>query len=220
MIKFIRTEGFCFFGQLRTAGYRSFLLLMSLLALLMFFPATAMSGQSEAVPAASDSSRLAAARIPLQSAAGTISLESLKGKVVVMFFGYTHCPDVCPRDMDIVAQALNGLDAAGLQRTQGLFVSLDPARDDVDTLKKFTRYFHANLLGVTADAKTIQQFSSGFGIHYKQVPAAGSAGGYTIEHTASIYVLDGQGRLGYIMPNGISSTALQQAVQFLLSEIL
>ena len=154
----------------------------------------------------------------LQSAQGPRSLSDFQGKVVVMFFGYTHCPDVCPRDLGIMAEAFTGLNEKQMPRTQGVFVSLDPERDDAKTLAEFTRYFNPNFVGLTGSTTQIKQLAERFGIHYKKVPLKGSRQEYSLEHTASIYVLDTQGRLSFVLPNGISPLGLQQAIQFLLEE--
>ena len=154
----------------------------------------------------------------LKSASGPFSFQALRGNIVVMFFGYTHCPDVCPRDMSIIARAFGQFDAKQQARLRGVFVSLDPARDDAKTLKDFAQYFNPHFVGVTGSQQDIDALAKRYGIHYKKVPVPGSDGEYSIEHTATIYILDGQGRVSFIMPNGISDMALQQAIQFLLDE--
>lgn len=156
--------------------------------------------------------------LELQSVTGPRSLLDFQGKVVVLFFGYTHCPDVCPRDLGIMAEAFTGLDEKQLQRAQGVFVSLDPERDDAKTLDQFTHYFNPNFVGLTGSATQIKQLAERFGIHYKKVPVPGSVLEYGLEHTASIYVLDAAGRLSFVLPNGIAPSGLQQVIQFLLNE--
>lgn len=154
----------------------------------------------------------------LQSVKGPRSLQDFQGKVVVLFFGYTHCPDVCPRDLGIIAEAFTGLDEKQTQRAQGVFVSLDPERDDAKTLDEFTHYFNPNFVGLTGSDAQIRQLTERFGVHYKKVPVPDSKLEYGIEHTASIFILDTSGRLSFVLPNGISPLGLQQAIQFLLEE--
>ena len=161
----------------------------------------------------------ASGELHLRSVSGPFSLQSLHGKVVVLFFGYTHCPDVCPQDMSIIARAFNNIDATQQAHLKVVFVSLDPARDDVKTLQEFTRYFNPGFIGVTGSQRDIDKLAKRFGVHYKKVPVKGSADAYGIEHTASIYILDPSGNVGAILPSGISDLALQQAIQFLLDEM-
>jgi len=78
----------------------------------------------------------------LVSASGPVELKALRGKVVVVFFGYTTCPDVCPTSLGVLSNALSGLRDTELKRVQGLFISVDPERDTLEKLQKYGRYFH------------------------------------------------------------------------------
>jgi len=155
----------------------------------------------------------------LRSYRGPFSIRSLRGNVVVMFFGYTHCPDVCPRDMSIISHAYDSFNASQQSRLKVVFVSLDPARDDVKTLKDFAQYFNPDFIGVTGSKKDINTLARRFNVHFKKVPVKGSSSEYGFEHTASIYILDSQGRISVILPNGISDIALRQAIKYLLDEL-
>ncbi|MCP4129331.1 MAG: SCO family protein, partial [Gammaproteobacteria bacterium] len=78
----------------------------------------------------------------LASAAGPVELAAMRGKVVVLFFGYTTCPDVCPTSLAILSMALNGLSEGEVEQVQGVFVSVDPERDSLEHLQEYGRYFH------------------------------------------------------------------------------
>ncbi len=80
----------------------------------------------------------------LQSVAGPVSLKDLHGKVVLLYFGYTKCPDVCPTSLSFMTQALNEMTDDELAKVQGVFVSVDPKRDTVESLKEYVEYFHPN----------------------------------------------------------------------------
>ena len=121
------------------------------------------------------------------------TLADFRGKAVVLFFGYTHCPDICPTTLADVAAVMKqlGADAA---RVQVLFVTLDPARDTAAVLAQYVPAFDPGFLGLTGDAAAIERAAKEFRIFYEKRP--GSAPDvYSIDHSAQSYVLDPQGRL-------------------------
>ena len=120
-------------------------------------------------------------------------LEDFRGKLVVLFFGFTHCPDICPTtlaDMAAVMKTL-GADAA---RVQVLFVTVDPQRDTPEVLAKYVPAFDPGFLGLSGDAAATQRAAKEFRIFYDQRPAS-APGAYTVDHSAQSYVLDAKGRL-------------------------
>ena len=121
------------------------------------------------------------------------TLEDFRGKAVVVFFGYTHCPDVCPTTMLEIKQALQQLgDEAA--RVQVIFVTLDPERDTADTLGKYVPSFDPGFLGLRGDGDATARVAKDFKVFYEKVPGK-SVDSYTIDHTAGIYVFDPKGRL-------------------------
>ena len=121
------------------------------------------------------------------------ALADFRGKVVVLLFGFTHCPDICPTtlaDMAAVMKKL-GPDAA---RVQVLFVTVDPERDTAEVLAKYVPAFDASFLGLTGDVAATQRTAKEFKIFYEKRPGSAS-GAYTVDHSAQCYVLDAQGRL-------------------------
>src|SRR5258706_9863005 len=121
------------------------------------------------------------------------SLADFRGKLVVLSFGYTHCPDICPTtlaDLAAVMKAL-GPDAA---RVQVLFVSVDPERDTPEVMAKYVPAFDAGFLGLSGDAAATQRAAKEFKIFYEK-RAGGAPGAYTVDHSGQSYVLDAQGRL-------------------------
>jgi protein SCO1/2 len=121
------------------------------------------------------------------------SLEDFKGKVVVLFFGFTHCPDICPTTMTDLKKTMNLLKdkASGVQV---IFITLDPARDTEDVLKKFIPTFNSSFLGLTGSESEIDKVTTQFKIFYKKVND-GSKAGYTIDHSAGLYVIDKIGKV-------------------------
>ncbi len=153
----------------------------------------------------------------LQSAKGPVALHDLRGKVVLMYFGYASCPDVCPMDLRIVAEALEGLPESLRPQVQGIFVSLDPARDTPQKLAEYTAFFHPQILGLTADEKTLREVASRYGVQYYTVTLKDSALGYAVNHSAALYVIDPEGTLRFIFPHKTPAKTLIEAVRYLLS---
>ena len=132
----------------------------------------------------------------------TRTLEDYKGKVVVMFFGYTHCPDVCPTTMAELSQALQQLGAEDAKRVQVLFVTLDPARDTPTLLGQYVPAFNPTFVGLRpANQAQLDKIAKDFRVYYAKVPGK-TADDYTMDHTAASYVFDPQGRLRLFARDG------------------
>lgn len=122
------------------------------------------------------------------------TLAEFKGKVVVMFFGFTQCPDVCPTTLTEMQQAL-ALLGPRADQVQVLFVTVDPERDTAVILKQYVPAFDARFLGLRpADELALEKIAKDFKIYYKKVPGT-SPGSYTMDHTAGSYAFDPQGNL-------------------------
>lgn len=130
------------------------------------------------------------------------TLADFRGKAVVVFFGYTHCPDVCPTTLADAAGALKklGADAA---RVQVLFVTVDPERDTPQVLAQYVPAFDPGFVGLYGDAAATQRAAKEFRVYYAK--STGSAGAYTMDHSAQSFVFDPQGRLRLLVrPERIS----------------
>jgi protein SCO1/2 len=122
------------------------------------------------------------------------TLSDFKGKVVVMFFGYTQCPDVCPTTLTEMQQVMTILGPQS-DKVQVLFVSVDPQRDTAAILKQYVPAFDPRFLGLRPeDDAALEKVAKDFKIYYKKVPGI-SPGSYTIDHTAGSYAFDPDGRL-------------------------
>jgi protein SCO1/2 len=122
------------------------------------------------------------------------TLADFKGKVVVMFFGYTQCPDVCPTTLTEMQQAMTLLGPQS-DKVQVLFVTVDPERDTAALLKQYVPAFDPRFLGLRpADDAALEKVAKDFKIYYKKVPGT-SPGSYTMDHTAGSYAFDPEGRL-------------------------
>jgi len=131
----------------------------------------------------------------LYSFDGPVSLQQLHGKVVLLFFGYTSCPDICPTTLALLSNVLSKLKAQELEKISTLFVSLDPGRDTSELLKKYTGYFHPNIIGVTNSVKALDHITEDYGVVYERKEKPGTPLGYVIYHTADVLVVDQEGQL-------------------------
>jgi protein SCO1/2 len=130
----------------------------------------------------------------LQAAGGPLDTRALRGKVLLIYFGYTHCPDVCPASLAAGAQALNTLTAEERTKVRLIMVSIDPERDTPERLKEYTAYFHPEMVGVTGTPEEIAAVAKSFGAGYLRQPARPD-GSYAVDHTTRTYVVAPDGKL-------------------------
>ena len=142
------------------------------------------------------------------------STQSSRGQVLVLVFGYTWCPDVCPTLLAAVAAALAAL-GEDANRVQPLFVSLDPDRDTPRKLRAYVTSFHPRIIGLTGSAQVLKRVAAQYNVRYQFV-GRDSQENYTLDHTASFYVVDTAGRLARLLPYGLPPQALVEAVRELL----
>ena len=121
------------------------------------------------------------------------TLADFKGKAVVVFFGFTHCPDVCPTTMAELADVKRRLGADG-EGLQAVFVTVDPERDTPQQLKQYMTAFDPSFVALRGTPAQTEAIAKSFKAYYKKVPGA-DADSYTVDHTAGSYVFDPQGRL-------------------------
>jgi len=143
------------------------------------------------------------------------TLADFRGKAVVVFFGFTQCPDVCPTSMTELAHARQRLGADG-ERLQGLFVSIDPERDTPEVMKEYMAAFDPSFLALYSAPGELPDLAKRFRIYYKKVPGA-TATSYTMDHSAGSYVYDPQGRVRLYHRYGSGAQALADDVRLLLA---
>jgi protein SCO1 len=144
------------------------------------------------------------------------TLADFRGKVVVLFFGYTQCPDVCPTTLSELAATMQklGPDAA---RVQVLFVTVDPERDTPDLLSRYVPAFNASFLGLYGDAAATAETAKEFKILYQKQPGP-TPGAYSVDHSAGTYVFDPQGRLRVYESYGQGPEVFAHDIRVLLAE--
>jgi len=136
----------------------------------------------------------------LQSAAGPVSLKDYRGKVVLIYFGYTYCPDICPTSLAATAQGLALLKPEELAKVAMIFISVDPGRDTPARLKEYAEFFHPSIVGVTGTPDQVAAVAKRYGVFYAR-QKVDTAGGYVVDHSSDTYVVgpDGQliGKIGH-----------------------
>jgi protein SCO1 len=131
----------------------------------------------------------------LQSADGPVALRDFRGKVVLLYFGYTYCPDICPTSLAATAEALKELTPDELARVAVILVSVDPKRDTPARLKEYARFFHPAIVGVTGTPEEIAAVAKRYGVFYAEQKVATAGDGYVVDHSADTYVVAADGKL-------------------------
>jgi protein SCO1/2 len=139
------------------------------------------------------------------------SLSDSRGKVVVLSFGYTYCPDVCPTALATITMALKQLGDASAQ-VDPLFISLDPERDTPAVLREYTRFFHPRLRGLTGDPAQLKEIADRYRVRFAFV-GKGDTDRYTLDHGASLYIIDARGQLFRMLPHGLPPRALENSLR-------
>jgi protein SCO1/2 len=144
------------------------------------------------------------------------TLEQFKGKVSVVFFGYTQCPDVCPATMAELAQIKKALGKDG-ERVQGIFVTVDPQRDTQDILKNYMASFDPSFVALRGTADETKAAAKEFKVFYALTPGK-TEGSYTVDHTAGSFVFDAKGKVRLFVRYGSGVEALTADLKALLAE--
>ena len=133
------------------------------------------------------------------------NLAEFAGKVIMVFFGYTQCPDVCPTTLAEAAEALKKLGAKGIS-VQVIFVTVDPERDTPEVLAQYVPAFHPSFIGLRGDAAQLDRVARLYKIYYAKSPTPG--GDYTMDHSAAKFVLDTKGRIRLLVQHAAGADVL------------
>jgi len=142
------------------------------------------------------------------------TLADFRGKVVTIFFGFTHCPDVCPTTLAEMAAVMRELGPDG-QKVQVLFITVDPERDTPQVLRQYVPPFHPDFLGLYGDADALERTAREFKIVYQKQALPG--GGYSVDHSAGTYIFDTEGRLRLYASYGSGAAKLLHDIRILLA---
>ncbi len=141
-------------------------------------------------------------------------LQDQRGKVVMVFFGYTLCPDICPIELQHMATALKRL-RQDSKHALGLFITVDPDHDTPEVLARYVGYFDSALVGLTGSRQQIDEVAKIFRVVYRKNP--GSSSQYTMDHTANLFVIDQGGRLDTIVPFGFPAAHIESLLREMIA---
>lgn len=155
----------------------------------------------------------------LHSAAGPLSLSDAPGRLNVVYFGYTFCPDICPTTLAALADGLQRLTAAERAQLRVIFVSVDPERDTPDHLRTYLEFFAPEMVGVTGTPAEIAAIAQRYGVVYHRVPALEAGAAYTVDHSADSFIVGNDGRLLARMPHGTPPEQVATLLRHYLSQL-
>ncbi|PAY03488.1 SCO family protein [Bradyrhizobium sp. UFLA03-84] len=133
-----------------------------------------------------------------------------RGRLMLVYFGFTYCPDVCPTDLQAIGLALDKLGRDGDQ-VQPIFITVDPARDTAAHLAEYVPMFHPRLIGLTGTDDAIRKVADAYKVYYARVPQ--DTGDYTVDHTAYIYLMDRDGNYLGFFPPGTSADRMVEIIR-------
>ena len=152
----------------------------------------------------------------LHSQTGAVTLSDFRGEVVILYFGFLNCPEVCPASMSTVSNALKKLDQPELDQVQSILVSIDPARDTLAELAEFSEYFHPNILGVTGSQDEIDAVTADYGAFIDVVDSTTPGSDYEFRHSSRYYVIDQSGNLVDAMRHSTTPNELAARIRTLI----
>ena len=141
-----------------------------------------------------------------------VKLSGFQGKLVVMYFGFASCPDVCPTTLAIIASALRQLTPEELVQVQPVFISIDPERDRGEKLDAYAAYFHPTFIGITGTPEEVQQVANQYGGFFIKVESD-SAMEYLVEHTSKTYIISKDGQYVSILPHDMTVELALKAIR-------
>jgi protein SCO1/2 len=148
---------------------------------------------------------------------GSFHLSNQRGQVVLMFFGYTFCPDVCPLELSKLVQARRILGAEAA-RVRFVFITVDPERDNPARLRQYLGYFSSEFVGLTGDQPSLEQVWRDYGVYVTREEQKNSAAGYLVAHSTWSYLVDPNGHLRLIYPMDVSAEDLAADIRAILRE--
>ena len=138
-------------------------------------------------------------------------LKSLRGKLVLIFFGYTYCPDICPTELSSIAYVLRSL-REDADNVKALFISIDPERDTVEKLKQYVPYYSPQLIGLTGTLDEVNKVADAYHVQRRIHPHKKSDKNYLVDHSANLFVIDVDGKMLHIVPFGLPVEHIQKIV--------
>ena len=161
---------------------------------------------------------ISAPTLPLPATNGsTFDLAQQKGKLLLVFFGYTSCTDVCPATL---AQLRQVVDQLGKQSgaVQVVFVTVDPQRDTLEKMQSYVSAFHSDFIGLTGTSGQLDPVWKAYGVYHEIQPNSAQPDNYTVDHSTFVYLIDPKGQLRLTFPLGTNVDDMVQDIRYLLKE--
>lgn len=144
-----------------------------------------------------------------------MSLSDFRGKQIMLYFGYTFCPDVCPTTLNDLAIMMEELGPKRAEDVQVIMISVDPERDTVEQLATYLPYFHPSFLGMTGSVEEIQDIASQYGIFFERQEGDTQAG-YLVDHTAVVTLIDDKGHVRMVFPYGTTGEDMAADLSYMM----
>jgi protein SCO1/2 len=138
-----------------------------------------------------------------------------RGRYMLIFFGFTHCPDICPAELQVIAQALEQLGDKA-KKVVPIFITLDPERDTPEAMANYVKSFGPNFVGLTGSPEAIAAAAKAYRVAYSKVENKDSAGDYNVDHSALVYLMDPEGRYVTHFSYGLSADQMAEKLEKLL----
>ena len=137
--------------------------------------------------------------------------ETFRGKYMLVSFGYTFCPDVCPAELQLMSNAVDLLGAKA-EKVTPIFITIDPERDTVPQIAGYVENFHPRMVGLTGTPEEIKEAASAYRVYYAKAEGASAASGYLMDHSTFLYLMDPQGQYVTHFPYGITREKLADGI--------
>ena len=144
-----------------------------------------------------------------------ITDRNFRGRYMLIFFGFTHCPDICPAELQVIAQALEQLGDKA-KKVVPIFITLDPERDTPEAMANYVKSFGPNFVGLTGSPEAIAAAAKAYRVAYSKVENKDSAGDYSVDHSALAYLMDPEGRYVTHFSYGLSTDQMAEKLEKLL----
>lgn len=148
----------------------------------------------------------------LQSLSGPVKLSDFREKVVLIYFGYTYCPDICPVSLALTSAAMKQMETSELEQLQSILISVDPGRDSVERLSEFVSFFHPDIIGLTGTKAQIDDVTRRFGVYYRIAEDA-PAENYAVDHSSQTLLIGKDGEIKEVLAHGTLSDDVLTAVR-------
>jgi protein SCO1/2 len=149
----------------------------------------------------------------LTSDQGPVSLADFRGKVVPIYFGFTHCPDICITSLSSIAAGLKELSEAERSQVQPVFITIDPERDDPERVGEYARYFDPSFVGLTGSLEAVTKVAESHFVIFEKVPMEDSDMGYTMDHSSIIYVVGKDGVIRSLIHHGETPAGIAKTLR-------